>query len=114
MSGVVVSGAPQPINIGATGLEEIFQNVRIILGTVRGTVPLDRPFGVSDTVLDEPLPEAVARLSGEIVGEVEKQEPRVKVISVHFLPDADGAVDGRLYPVVEIEVKDQTVKGAKP
>lgn len=100
-----VIGSKQPLEIGATGLIEIIQNVRIILTTMKTTVPLDRDFGVGGFV-DHPLPVVQARMVAEIVAEVEKQEPRVRVTSVTWTADPVGAMDGRLLPVVRIKLRD--------
>lgn len=94
---------------GATGIAEILQNVRNILSTTKGTVPLDRTFGIRQTFLDRPQAEAMALFTGEVIAEVEKQEPRVRVLRVEFKPrtnDAPETVDGRLYPVVTLEIKE--------
>lgn len=105
---VEVSGALAPIEIGATGLAEILQNVRVILSTLRGTVPLDRGFGLSATWLDQPAPEAMAGLSAEIVEAVERWETRARVVSVQFRAGPDAAMDGRLFPVVRISLQEDS------
>ena len=91
--------------IGARGRTEILQNVAVILGTVKGTVPLDREFGLDITFLDSPLPVARARFSAEVATEIEKQEPRVRVTRVDFdeTPDAG---DGILFPRVSVEIRE--------
>jgi len=91
---------------GATGTQEILQNVRNILSTTKGTVPLDRTFGIRQTFLDRPQGEAMALFTGEVIAEVEKQEPRVRVLSVEFLPRTAEAMDGRLFPVVMLILED--------
>ncbi len=49
-----ISGGPlERVNFHATGLESIFQNVRTILATIAGTVPLDRHFGLSQNMVDD-------------------------------------------------------------
>lgn len=101
---ILVDSLPAAIEIGATGGTEIAQNVRTILRTPRGTVPLDRSFGVADDLLDLPLPVAQAKYSGEIVKEIEKQEPRVKVLSVTYKDDLSGAMEGKLIPVVKLKI----------
>lgn len=103
---LVNSSDLKKVKIGATGLTEIAQNVRTILTTIRGTVPLDRSFGVSGNLLDLPLPVAQARFSTEIVQEVEKQEPRVKVLRVQFKEDREGAIEGTLLPIVTIQIRE--------
>ena len=42
----------------ATVAEEVVQNVRTIVATMVGTVPLDRDFGFSWEAVDRPLPVA--------------------------------------------------------
>ncbi|UZP67647.1 GPW/gp25 family protein [Desulfovibrio mangrovi] len=91
--------------IGATGVAEILQNARNILGTTKGTVPLDRTFGVRMRFLDRPLPEAMAEYTGEIIAELQAQEPRLQVVSVSFADKPDDAVEGRLYPLVTISIQ---------
>lgn len=97
-----IYGPLSGVVIGATGLTEIYQNVKTILATARGSVPLDRLFGVDTALLDAPLPAARARMAAEIAAEVEKQEPRVRVTRVDW--EADGAGDGRLNPAVYIRI----------
>ena len=99
-----VLGAPLTnIEIGASGIREIAQNVQTILATVRGTVFLDRTFGLNGEMVDKPLPVAMAYYSGDVVQEVEKQEPRVKVVSVSFEPS--DAANGELIPKVMIRIR---------
>lgn len=97
---------PAEIVIGASGVIEILQNVRTILGTIRGTVPLDRTFGLPGTFLDSPTPEAMATYTGEVVDEVERQEPRCIVVRIVFQPLTADAMDGRLYPVVTVDIEE--------
>ena len=106
MEAVVDTRTASSFIIGATGVTEILQNVRTILSTIKGSVTFDRDFGLSITYLDSPMPEAMAAFTGEIVEEVEKQEPRISVASVTFKPKKDEAMQGRLYPVVRIKFKD--------
>lgn len=95
-----------PLVIGATGITEILQNVRVILTTLKTTVPLDRDFGVAGAVIDQPLPIARARMMADIVTEVEKQEPRVRVSSVSWSGDSQTAMDGTMSPVVRVVLRD--------
>ena len=39
-------------------IEEVLQNLRTILGTMKGEIPLDRNFGISGNVVDMPIHEA--------------------------------------------------------
>lgn len=80
---------------------EIIQNVRTILNTRIGTVPLHRDFGISWEHLDKPLPVAMSIMQGVIVDAVSEFEPRAKVEKVTF--EGDGA-DGILRPRVIISI----------
>ena len=76
-------------------LEEIFQNVRTILSTPKGSVPLDREIGI-----DLSYPVAEAKLTTEIIAAVKRYEPRVSITAISFTGDADG----KLKPVVEVRI----------
>ena len=102
---MMVSARPAEVVVApASRAEEIAQNVRMILTTPKGTVPLDRDFGLSFTVLDQPLPRAMALLAGEIVEQVARYEPRAEVIEVDWQPLQPQAADGRLVPRVRMKI----------
>ncbi|KEQ22301.1 GPW/gp25 family protein [Paenibacillus tyrfis] len=98
-----VSTQSTGVIFGATGLQAIIQNVRTILTTVQGTVPLDRGFGIDIVDIDTPIEVARALLSGRIIDAVRKYEPRVEVVSVNFLAEEG---EGRLLPVVKIRLRE--------
>lgn len=85
-------------------IEEILQNVKTILSTMRGSVPLDREFGISADLVDSPTPAAQARCMAEIVDAVSRHEPRAEIIAVAFSGDGDG----RLIPKVKVRIRDTT------
>lgn len=84
----------------ASEIAEIVQNVRTILGTVKGSVPLDREFGVDGTMLDMPMPRAQALYQQAVLSAIERYEPRARVVSVSF--DTSDGMAGRLAPAVTI------------
>lgn len=84
-----------------TEAEEIIQNVRTILTTRRGSVPLDRAFGIDTALIDLPVTAIKGRLTTEIIEAVERFEPRVEVKEVKFVGDA---ADGAVYPVVKVVI----------
>jgi hypothetical protein len=92
------------ITIGAQGLEAIAQNVRMILTTPKGSVPLDRDFGVSWMVVDRPSPKARAELVAEIFDQVRRYEPRVRVTEIDWQETGADNMDGRLRPSVRLEI----------
>ena len=121
---------PASVEIGATGLRGLAQEIRTALATRKGSVPLDRDFGLSWELIDLPLPESrpllvaeiglsaaswncmysnrkiTAMLIREVIGRgLERCVPRIKVKSVTFRTDTSGAADGKLTPVVTVEIR---------
>lgn len=91
----------QNVEIGATGTAEIYQNIRTILLTRKGTVPLDRQFGLDADILDTATPRTRALLSAEVSAAVATYEPRARVESVEFAARGTGDV---LQPTVRISI----------
>ncbi len=89
-----------------TTVAEVIQNVRTILATRKGTVPLDRDFGVSWEHLDKPLNLAMPLMKAGIIDAIEEFEPRAKVKSVDFEDDTDNAMEGILQPKVVITIEE--------
>lgn len=89
-------------------LTEIIQNVRTIISTTQFSVPLDRRFGIDGTVIDLPLPVAMARISAEVIRAITEYEPRCRVVSVDFeSTETADAEEGQLLPKVSIAIKDE-------
>lgn len=84
-----------------TEVEEILQNVRTILTTVKGSIPLDRNFGIDASYVDQPMSAARAKLASEIITAVKKYEPRAAVTSISF----EGTEDGILKPKVQVKIQ---------
>jgi len=99
----VLGGDPAEVVFGAEGRERTLQQVRTVLGTRVGTVPLDREFGLSMTFLDQPLPRAQALLTAEIIRQLRRYVPGIEVTSVELVSDPEGAADGRLIPKVRFK-----------
>lgn len=85
-------------------LEEILQNVRTIIGTRKGTVPLDRDFGLDWSFVDKPINVAQALVSAEVAKQVRKYEPRARIISISLDEDLTGTLYGKMIPKVTIGV----------
>ena len=88
----------------ATTLEEIVQNVRCIISTVKGSVPLDRDFGLDFEGLDTPMPQAQMLFRMHLIEAISKYEPRVQIKSITFTKSA--VDDGALTPHVTVEIAD--------
>lgn len=87
-----------------TEAEEILQNVRTILSTPIGTVPLYREFGISWEHVDKPYSVAKQLMMVEIIEAIEKFEPRAKVESVEFDETIESAMEGLLKPRVIVMI----------
>lgn len=89
------------IDFGATGVDEVLQNVAFILSTPIMSCTLDREFGWR-TGIDDPIQLRKARYTYEVTEAIQKFEPRAIVESVSF-EEAD-ELNGQLRPKVRIGV----------
>lgn len=105
MSSFAVSADNSSIKIGARGRDEIVQNIRTILTTMRGTLYLDRNFGLNPDLIDTPQLQAIIKYREEIINQIEKYEPRVNVVEIDFTTNKNDALSGSLTPIVRIEIK---------
>lgn len=96
-------GNAEKINYApASVVEEVLQNVRVIVSTIKGTVPLYRSFGISGDIIDLPINQAKARFTNEIIQAVRKYEPRAKIERITFR----GENTGELTPLLEVSVNE--------
>lgn len=102
--------------INATDLESIvfnedeevasvLQNIAVILTTPRGSVPLYRSFGLSQTFLDKPTPMARVTMIAEVRDAIEEWEPRATVLNIEFTESVTNP--GLLIPTVEVEIRNE-------
>lgn len=105
MARLLVQGEAAAVDFAPNDLAaEVSQNVRMIMATPKGSVPLDRDFGLDFSLLDQPLPRARALLAAEIVRQVARYEPRARVARVDWAESELEAMDGGLRPIVVIDV----------
>ena len=83
----------------------VLQNIAVILTTPKGSVPQYRSFGLSQTFLDKPTPQARVMMIAEVRDAVEEWEPRASVRSVSFAESATNP--GQLIPTVEVEIRNE-------
>jgi len=81
--------------------DEILRNINIIFTTPKGSVPLDRDFGIDFSILDNNLEKSKALLTIEYIEKTSRYEPRAKVLEVQFENDA---IKGILKPKVVINI----------
>ena len=96
-------GANFKINFAPeTLVEEVLQNLTMIFSTPKGSVPLDRNFGISTGFVDKPMPIAEAMILSEILDAVEAYEPRATVLNVNF---ERNAMVGKIIPHIEVDIR---------
>jgi phage baseplate assembly protein W len=98
---VKIESLPANITYGLTGVSEVMQNVRTILTTPRGTVPLDRDFGISVDFLDSPINITRAKAEQEIFLQLKKYEPRAILKQIIWESDV---ISGQISPSVRVGV----------
>lgn len=97
-----------PLIIGATGIEAIRQNIKMIILTFSCSIPLDRKFAHTGKFIDAPNPLTAARLVAELTDALERYEPRIRVESIEWKNSSTPADLrlGRLVPAVKFSLKE--------
>lgn len=88
----------------ATLAEEVLQNVRFIVKTRKGSVPLFRDFGVDWNFLDRPIAEARLIAIPDIISEIQTREPRAEIVDISY--KGTNAEDGKIKLKLTIRVKE--------
>ena len=101
---LLVDNTQQSIELGLTGIDEIVQNVKLILNTPKGSVPLDRDFGIDWSILDRPVNSIIPKLKAQVIKQIHKYEPRARVKKVTV--EESHIADGELRIKVLLEVKE--------
>lgn len=86
-----------------TEIEEVLQNVRMIVGTWRSEVALDREFGIDADIIDAPIGQVKALLTAELTSTINRCEPRARLKSVTWRGDVSGGV---LEPMLTLEIEE--------
>lgn len=91
------------IDFGATGVDEVLQNVAFIMATEIMSCPLDREFGWDMTIIDKPIDFAKARITANLTEAIRKFEPRAIIEAIEVTGDG---LKGRLKPKVKVSVNE--------
>ena len=89
-------------DLNPSKVNEIIQNVKNILATTRGSIPLHRDFGIDPDIIDLPVNQAKAKLVNDIIIQVKTFEPRAVIKKISFHSD----INGRLFPILEVDIDD--------
>lgn len=84
-----VRTSDQGLDLAATGLNEVLQNVLVILTTRIGDVMLDRRFGLAYNFLDAPQNVAEAMIVQQVCIGLVFFEPRARYKDIQFAPNID-------------------------
>ena len=103
MATIDINSLSPGITFGTKGIQNVLLCVKTILTTRKGTVPLDREFGLTFEYLDDPMPVARAKLEQEIWLGIKKWEPRAILKRITFEADV---MNGKLYPHVAVDVRE--------
>lgn len=96
------------VNLSAVRLLEnetvisVLQNIALVLRTPKGSVPMYREFGLSQTFLDKPMPVAKVMMISALKEAIERWEPRAGFVGVTF--SANASNPGELDPTVEVKI----------
>lgn len=93
------------VQIGATGVDEILQNVVTIVSTLQGSVPLDRKFARSGDALDNPGNRAMAAEVSALYRAITRYEPRVEITDISFVQEKTDSMEGIIEPRVRFRIK---------
>lgn len=97
-----ISTDTQALRLNETDVvASVLQNIRILLSTFKGTVPIDRALGISSEMIDRPVSAARVLYMAEIREAIETYEPRATVRAISFQQ-----ASGQLMPVVEVEINE--------
>ena len=97
MKQVIVVGDNLAVDFNpSTEEEEILQNLRTILSTIKFSVPLNRSFGVAADFVDVPTPEARALAENDYFRAIKEYEPRVVVESITWETNIEGVLTARI------------------
>jgi len=81
---ILTINSTDPINWGASGTEQIKNNVINILRTRTGEVPYLRNMGISADYIDKPISDMKAALINSVINNIQTYEPRATVQSVEI------------------------------
>ncbi len=79
----------------------VLQNIRVILETAKGSVPLYRDFGTDYSFLDAPQNVVKPMIHVAVKDAIERYEPRARFVDISGWKASE---DGRLWPIVEVEI----------
>lgn len=91
----------------ASDQDAIRKKLTALLGSLEGTYPMNRSYGINSEVFDCPIQTAESLLAAEIYEKTEQYIPSINVLDVSFRADLDNNI---LYPMISYELTDADKK----
>lgn len=79
---------------------ELLRQAYVLMSVRKGSIPIDRDFGINMDILSEPVSDLETDLMTELLEQFEKYIPELKVVSVE-ISDLDD--QGMIKPVITLE-----------
>lgn len=79
-----------------TEQEDVLRCLRTLVMTPEGTVPLDREFGIDNSILGASIDVAQNLLAVELITKVRKYEPRASVLEVQLDSSPEGNITAKV------------------
>jgi len=103
----VIGNPLTEIEIAVGGWREIAQCIKTIVTTWRGSLFLDRQFGIDSSIIDQPENMVLENLIIDVTEQIEKYEPRADIVIITF--DQSQLNEGLIVPIVKFRVKEGTL-----
>lgn len=82
-------------------LEETKKKMNALFGSVEGTYPMNRFFGINSEVFDYPIQSAKTMLAADMYEKAERFLPGIRIVDIEFRADFDNEI---LYPIIRYEI----------
>ncbi len=84
--------------------EDLYKQLNNLLSTRKGTIPINRDFGIDWNVLSQPLDEAESSFVVELMEQIEAYIPELKASEIEFAVEPE---NGKIIPTITIERSEQ-------
>lgn len=84
--------------------EDLYKQLNNLLSTRKGTITINRDFGIDWNVLSQPLDEAESSFVVELMEQIEAYIPELKASEIEFTVEPE---NGKIIPTITIERSEQ-------
>lgn len=102
----IVSALPDELILNCNDtVKSVLQNVKCILLTRKGDIPLHREIGLTGNWVDKPITIAPTLMVADVKEAIEEGEPRAEFVQATF--QVDESNPGKIIPIVEVNIRDE-------